>query len=144
MPICPLLAHRADNNRPNFFILTGSWQATQTTPEWHTLTYRLPAGLTCTRCVLQLEYRTYNSCVEQCDRAECGEYADRMNYRLPKDFGPKDICPGPEGLTEMFRYVSLDGGKLVHTAQCILAVFGVCLGTWAGTMADLHLGPPQV
>ncbi|WIA28065.1 hypothetical protein OEZ86_010650 [Tetradesmus obliquus] len=86
---------RADNGKPHWYILTGSWEGTNAgRPEFANIDLRLPAGFSCPGgCVLQMEYYTYNSCVEQCPREDCGFYADRMNRILPVNIqGPKDIC----------------------------------------------------
>eukprot|EP00798_Chlamydomonas_sp_ICE-L_P003066 gene3066-13085_t len=38
--------------------------------------WRLPAGVTCEDgCMLQMHYRTANSCVDTCEEAECGVYS---------------------------------------------------------------------
>lgn len=56
---CVLLsfaACRADNNKPNWYILTGSWANTNAgNPEFASYDIRLPAGFSCTTgCVLQM------------------------------------------------------------------------------------------
>jgi hypothetical protein len=109
-----LSIRRVDNGKPNTYILTGSFLGTSPdppavgTPEFINAEYYLPAGFTCTRCVLQMEYFTYNSCVEPCPRAECDFYADRLNKILPlKDWGPKDYCPAAGGGGEVFRWVTV-------------------------------------
>ncbi len=47
----------------------------------YTTRWRLPSGVTCDGgCVLQMTYRTANSCVDSCSEAECGSnYAARRN-----------------------------------------------------------------
>jgi hypothetical protein len=81
---------RADTGKLHYYLLTGKCSDPPTNID---LQYSLPAGFTCTRCVQQMEYYTYNTCLEDCPREECGFYADRMNYIIPTDQGPKPICP---------------------------------------------------
>ncbi|WIA36814.1 hypothetical protein OEZ86_008069 [Tetradesmus obliquus] len=79
---------RADTGRPYWYILTGSFG----TPGSAAIDLRLPSGFSCTNgCVLQMEYVTYNSCVEPCAREHCGFYADRRN-QITGQAGPLDFC----------------------------------------------------
>jgi hypothetical protein len=47
---------RADNNRPHWYILSGSWANTNAgNPEFANIDYRLPSGFSCPNgCVLQM------------------------------------------------------------------------------------------
>lgn len=126
-----LSCRRVDNGKPNTYILTGSFLGTSPdppavgAPEFINAEYFLPAGFTCTRCVLQMEYFTYNSCVEPCARAECGFYADRMNQILPLQYwGPKDYCPAAGGGGEVFRWVAAMHALCAALPQCSGAAGG--------------------
>lgn len=48
--------HRADNNRPHWYILSGSWAGTNAgNAEFANIDYRLPSGFSCPNgCVLQM------------------------------------------------------------------------------------------
>ena len=75
------------------YILSGNWKETNVTNlQYFTAAYRLPTGVSCPDgCVLQWRYKTYNSCVDPCPKAECGFYADRVNP-VSDDTGPMDYC----------------------------------------------------
>ncbi|GIL45914.1 hypothetical protein Vafri_3035 [Volvox africanus] len=63
----------ANTGFARWWIQTGAY-GTQTT---YTTNWRLPVGVSCdSGCVLQITYRTANSCVDPCNASECGtEYA---------------------------------------------------------------------
>ncbi|WIA36822.1 hypothetical protein OEZ86_008086 [Tetradesmus obliquus] len=84
---------RADNGRPHWYITQGSFESTRNgNPETAEFDLRLPSGFSCPGgCVLQMEYYTYNSCVEPCPREDCGFYADRRN-QITNQPGPLDFC----------------------------------------------------
>uniref|UniRef100_A0A383VKB0 Uncharacterized protein n=1 Tax=Tetradesmus obliquus TaxID=3088 RepID=A0A383VKB0_TETOB len=83
----------ADGRGPHWYILTGSWAGTNAgRPETASFDLSLPSGFSCPGgCVLQMEYFTYNTCIEQCDRSVCGFYADRRN-QITNQAGPLEIC----------------------------------------------------
>uniref|UniRef100_A0A383WNU1 Uncharacterized protein n=1 Tax=Tetradesmus obliquus TaxID=3088 RepID=A0A383WNU1_TETOB len=120
---------RADTGRPHWYILTGSFG----TPGSAAIDLRLPSGFSCPNgCVLQMEYVTYNSCVEPCAREDCGFYADRRN-QITGQAGPLDFCQAG-GTHEIFLNcadVVIGGGS--GTTPPPGGVCGKCnLPAWQG------------
>ncbi|WIA16618.1 hypothetical protein OEZ85_013285 [Tetradesmus obliquus] len=105
---------RADGRGPHWYILTGSWAGTNAgRPETASFDLSLPSGISCPNgCVLQMEYFTYNTCVEQCDRSVCGFYADKRN-QITNQAGPLDICcaGGPQEIFLNCADVVITGGS---------------------------------
>jgi len=73
----------------------------QSRADSYTTRWRLPAGFSCEGgCVLQMTYRTANSCVDSCGSAECGQYSQRNNPITNQQ--SLDACGGT-ARTEIFR-----------------------------------------
>ncbi|PNH10877.1 hypothetical protein TSOC_002373 [Tetrabaena socialis] len=90
----------ADTGYQRWWILSGETMRQEDYPT----RWRLPAGVSCNGgCVLQMHYRTANSCVDSCAIAECGpNYAARNN--LISKGSNLDICGShATARTEIFR-----------------------------------------
>ncbi|PNH01062.1 Lysozyme [Tetrabaena socialis] len=90
----------ADTGYQRWWIMSGVWNE----KTFYTTRWRLPAGVSCDGgCVLQMHYRTANSCVDSCAAAECGpNYAARNN--LISKGSNLDMCgSSARARTEIFR-----------------------------------------